>query len=96
MVKLLRLLISGLFDTIQAWDQFAEKEIGYLRCPNDPRNALASPLDAIEKAFREMKKLHKKLQNLRKELCEENPQGVSCSCHPNSKGYDLGGTEKIL
>lgn len=77
MISLLRQLMIGLLDTVEVWDQFTEKEIGFFLCQSDPPNALASPLGAIEKSFQEMKRLHNKLQNLRKELREENPQRLN-------------------
>jgi hypothetical protein len=78
MISLLRQLITSLLDTVEVWNHFTRKEIGYFRCESDPPNPLASPLGAIEKSFQELERLHKKLQNLRKELCGENPQRVSC------------------
>jgi hypothetical protein len=84
MVKLLRPLIDSLSDTVEAWDQFQQKEIGYFRCQGDPLSAsssLNSSIAAVEKAFGKLKTLRGKLQNLRKELCAENPQGVSCLFH---------------
>jgi hypothetical protein len=84
MVKLLRQLISGLSDTVDVWDQFSRKEIGYFRCQSDPPTAsspLKSSIAAIENAFWKLKVLRGKLHNLREELCAENPQGVSCLFH---------------
>jgi hypothetical protein len=84
MVKLLRQLISTLSDTVEAWDQFQQKEIGYFVCHSEPPPALAflkSSVAAIEKAFLKLKVLRGTLQNLRKELCEKNPPGVSCLSH---------------
>lgn len=81
MVKLLRQLISGLSDTVEAWEQFQQNEIGYFGCHSEPPTAsppMKSSVAAVEKTFWKLKDLHGALQNLRKELCEENPQGVSC------------------
>jgi hypothetical protein len=82
MVKLLQQLISGLSDTIQVWDHFQQKDIGYFRCQSDPPNSLASSLDTIERAFGKLRMLRTKLQTLKKELCDNAPQGVSCIFHP--------------
>jgi hypothetical protein len=81
MVKLLRQLISRLSDTVDAWDQFQQKEIGYFGCHSEPPAAspsLKSSVAAVEKPFGKLKVLRGALQDLKKELCEENPQGVSC------------------
>jgi hypothetical protein len=82
MISLLLQLIPGLSDTVEVWDQFVEKEIEYFSCQGDPPNALVSPIEAIDKVFREMKLLHKRLEKLRKEIREENLQGVSSLFHP--------------
>lgn len=84
MAKLLRQLINSLSDTIAAWDQFQQKEIGYFVCQREPPVAspsLKSSVTAVEKSFGKLKVLHGILQNLSKELCEENPQGVSYHFH---------------
>jgi hypothetical protein len=78
MISLLRQLIADLLDTVEVWNHFKQKEIGYFLSDSDPPNPLDSSLGAIEKSFQELERLHKKLQNLRKELSEENLQRVSC------------------
>jgi hypothetical protein len=83
MVNLLRHLIRGLSDTAGAWEKFQRKEIGYF---HDSNSSTASPplepsVNAVDKAFSELEVLRRKLQDLKKELCEDNPQGVSLS-HP--------------
>ena len=80
MVKLLIQLISRLSDTVEAWDEFQGKEIGYFLYGADSPNCSAPlrPLvAAIEKAFSRLRVILWKLGRLRKELCEDNPQGVS-------------------
>jgi hypothetical protein len=71
-----------LSDTIQAWDHFQQKDIGYFRCQSDPPNSLASSIDTIERAFGKLRMHRTKLQTLKKELCDDAPQGVSCIFHP--------------
>ena len=86
MVKLLRQLISGLSDTVGAWDEFRQKEIGYFLCVDGEPPTTSSPLKpsvaAVDKAFSELKVLLRKLQDLRKEMCEDNPQGVRHISYP--------------
>jgi hypothetical protein len=80
MVKLLRQLIRGLSGTVRAWDKFQRKEIGYFLYDGESgasSSSLKRSLVAIDKAFSELKDLQGSLQDLKKELCENNPQGVS-------------------
>jgi hypothetical protein len=91
MVKLLRQLIRGLSDTVGAWEKFQRKEIGYFL--HDGKHSTAPPslklsVSAVDKAFSELKELHRKLEELKKELCEDNPQGVSRLLHSEFK-YEL-------
>lgn len=80
MVKLLIQLISRLSDTVGAWDEFHGKEIGYF-LPAGESSAASSTLKpsvaAIDRAFSQLKVILMKFERLRKELCEDNPQGVS-------------------
>ena len=80
MVKHLRQLISCLSNAVDAWDQFQQKEIRYFDYYSMSETAspyLNYSVTTVEKAFRKLKALRGILENLRKELCEENPQGVS-------------------
>ena len=76
MVNLLEQLISSLSDTVQAWEEFQRKEIGYFLYGSDSLNCSA-PLrpivDAIDKEFSQLRDNLLKLERLRKELCEANP-----------------------
>ena len=84
MVKLLRQLIRRLSDTVGGWDKFQRKEIGYFLYDEKPSTALPSlkpSVDAVDTAFLELKEILRKLQALEKELCEDNPQGVSLLFH---------------
>lgn len=79
-VKLLRLLISDLSDTATAWNIFQRKEIGYFLDDSElggPSSSLKNSLNAVDDVFLDLKGLRQKLQGLRNELCEDNPQGVS-------------------
>jgi len=82
MVRLIRQLISGLSDTVGAWDEFERKEIGYFLYDGESPStssppSLKSSVAAVDKAFSALKVLLRKLRDLEKELCEDNPQGVS-------------------
>ena len=80
MVKLLILLISRLSDTVEAWDEFRGNEIGYFLHGGDSPNCgvpLRPLVDAIGNDFSQLRITLLKLERLRKELCEDNPQGVS-------------------
>ena len=83
MVLLVRRLISRLSDTVAAWDKFQRSGMEYFHYDGEPhgkRKASPSPVrasyDAIVTAFMELKGLLGTLERLKKELCEDNPQGV--------------------
>jgi hypothetical protein len=81
-VKLLRQLIRVLSNTIEAWDEFKRKKIGYFLYDGESAmfsTSLRPSLMAIDTTFWELKVLQKTLEDLKTELCEDNPQGVS---HP--------------
>lgn len=89
MVRLLRQLIGGLSDTVGAWDEFQRKEIGYFLYDGESPTAsssLKSSVAAVDKAFSALKVLLRKLRDLEKELCEDNPQGVSHLSFSEFKG----------
>lgn len=82
MVELLRQLISGLSDTVGAWGKFKQTEIGYFLYEGESgasSSSLKPWLASIDKAFGELKGLRRKLQDLERELYQDNPQGVSVS-----------------
>jgi len=88
MVRLLRQLTGRLSDTVVAWDEFQRKEIGYFLYDGESPTAsssLKTSAAAIDKTFSDLKALLRKLQCLQKELCEDNPQGVSHLSCPNMK-----------
>jgi hypothetical protein len=87
MVILVRRLITRLSDTVAAWDKFQRSGMGYFRYDGEPHGkhrASSLPIrasyDAIDTSFLELKGFLEKLERLKKELCEDNPQGVSHSC----------------
>ena len=91
MVRLLRQLISGLSDTVGAWGEFQRKEIGYFLIDGESPSApsppsLRSSVAAVDKAFSFLKVLLRKLRDLEKQLCEDNPQGVSHLSSSEFKG----------
>jgi len=89
MVKLLRQLISGLSDTVGAWAEFQRKETGYFLYDGDSpitSSSLKPSVDAVDKAFSGLNGLLRKLQDLRIELCEDNPQGVCHLSYPKFEG----------
>jgi len=80
MVNLLRDWISGLSDTVGAWDEFRRNEIGYFQDNNEPptsSSSLKSSIAAVSKAISTLNALLPKLKDLEKKLCRDNPQGVS-------------------
>lgn len=82
MIGLLRLLIGGLTDTINAWDEFRRRDMEYFLYDGDvltQSTLLHSSVSAVDKAFSDLRSLRQKLKDLKDELCEKNPQGVSCS-----------------
>jgi hypothetical protein len=103
MVKLLTKLISRLSDTICAWDQFNKNEIGhFLYDEGDHHPTASSPLKAsvaaVEKAYSDLNGFLRKLQKLEKELCKDNPQGVSHLSHLQfkRKGSASSGSIQML
>ena len=84
MVKLLTLLISRLSDTIFAWDQFRENEIGHFLYDEEyptTSSPLKASVAAVDKVYSDLNGFLRKLQKLEKELCKNNPQGVSHLSH---------------
>lgn len=80
MVKLLVQLTNRLSDTVEAWDDFQGKDIWYFLSGgtlSTPSSTLKPNVMAVSKAFSQLKVLLLKLERLRKELCNDNPQGVS-------------------
>jgi len=70
-LELLRQLIRRLSDTIEAWDEFQRKEIGYFLY--DGESPTASPslrplLHSIDRVFSKFKGYLRKLQDFEKEL----------------------------
>jgi hypothetical protein len=90
MVGLLRQLISGLSDTVGAWDKFQRKEIGYFLYDGESSTAastLKSSVNAVDNAFWDLKDLLRKLRDLESELCKDNPQGVSHLPYSKFEGH---------
>jgi hypothetical protein len=84
MVRLLTKLTSRLSDTICAWEQFRKNEIGYFLSDGEPptaSTALKPSVAAVDKAYSDLSDFLRKLQKLEKELCKDNPQGVSHLSH---------------
>jgi hypothetical protein len=80
MVALLRKLISRLGDTVDAWDRFQRKDIGYFLFDDDaPTKAslLKGSVNDVDNVFLDLKDIFRKLRQLEDELCQDSPQGVS-------------------
>jgi hypothetical protein len=80
MVALLRRLISRLGDTVDAWDRFQRKDIGYFLFDDDaPTKAslLKGSVNVVDNIFLDLKDIFRKLRQLEEELCQDSPQGVS-------------------
>jgi hypothetical protein len=79
-LELSRQLIRLLSGTVEAWGEFQRKEIGYFLY--DGESPTASPslrpsLDGVDRVFSNLKGCLRKLQDFEKELCADNPRGVS-------------------
>jgi hypothetical protein len=80
LVMLLRKLISRLGSTVDAWERFREKDIGYFLLDDElPTTAslLECSVNAVDNVFRDLKAILRKLRELKDELCHDSPQGVS-------------------
>lgn len=80
MVTLLRSLTSRLGDTVDAWDRFQRKDIGYFLFDEDSPTAssyLKALVNDVDTIFSDLKDILRKLQHLEGEICQDSPQGVS-------------------
>lgn len=80
MMALLTQLISGLSETVQAWQEFRRTDIGYFLYDGEIPTASSSlkpSLVAVDKEFSKLRLRLWKLEDLEKELCKGSPQGVS-------------------
>jgi hypothetical protein len=80
MVKLLRLLTRGLSNTVAAWKEFDQSDIGYFKYEGQPPPRALSfepSVERVAKVFLKLSTVLEKLQSLENELCQDNPQGVS-------------------
>ena len=89
MVKLLRKLINKLGDTVEAWERFVRKDIGYFLFDDDGVPSTSSFLkfsvNAVDNIFLELKDILRKFKHLEEELCKDNPLlGVSYSLYLTS------------
>ncbi|KAF4628639.1 hypothetical protein G7Y89_g9512 [Cudoniella acicularis] len=78
MMALLSRLIGGLSETVQAWEAFRSQEMGYFIYHSES-GAPLSPIPsliAINKIFEELNFNLRKLEELKKELCESSPQAL--------------------
>jgi len=94
MVTSLSLLIRRLSDTIRAWDQFRENEIGHFLYDGESRTSSA-PLKvsvaAVGKTFSELRGILRRLKDLEKELLKDNkrvshlpPTGIEGNIYPST------------
>jgi hypothetical protein len=83
MVTLLRKLISKLGDTVEAWDRFQKKDIGYFMFDDGlptTSSLLRFSVNEVDNVFLDLKDILRKLRKLEKGLCQDSPQGVSSLC----------------
>jgi hypothetical protein len=82
MVALLRQLNGTLSDSVESWDRFLEKDVGYFQ-DDEPspiastRALLRESVNAVDRAFSNLKDILRKLRKLEAELCQDSPRGVS-------------------
>jgi hypothetical protein len=79
-VTLLRKLISGLGDTVDAWNRFQRRDIGYFIFDDElPTNSssLKCSVNAVDNVFLDLKDILRKLRQMERGLCQDSPQGVS-------------------
>ena len=76
MMKLLIQLTSRLSETVEAWEEFRGNEIGYFS--DNESFTLKPSVAAVSKTFAQLSVLLIRLERLKIELCNNNPQGVSC------------------
>ncbi len=79
-VTLLRRLIGCLWNTVNAWDRFQRKDIGYFLFDDGlPTNSsfLKDSVNVVDNIFLDLKDILKKLQQMERDLCQDSPQGVS-------------------
>jgi hypothetical protein len=86
MVKLLRKLITKLEGTVEAWERFVRKDIGYFLFDNDgvpsAPSFLECSVNAVDNIFLDLKDILRKFKHLEEELCKDNPLlGVSYSLY---------------
>jgi len=92
MVEILRLLLNCLSETVWAWEGFQRREIGYFQpenhSPTGPRSMPDCKLsiEAIDKAYSELRILQCKLQAMRTQLVVDNRQAVSHSLSLTANG----------
>ena len=82
MVKLLRRLVKKLGDTLDAWERFYEKDIGFFLLDNELPTAdflLRNSVHKVDKNFRNLRDILKNLRQLETALLQDSPQGVSDS-----------------
>jgi hypothetical protein len=80
MVSFLRQLKGRLSETIDAWDRFKRKDLGYFIIQDDSQtslSALKSSIDVVDDSFLDLKCILKRIKQHEDELCQDNPQGVS-------------------
>jgi len=84
-VGLLRNLITKLTTTVDAWDRFQRKDIGYFLFDDDSPTSFAflkGLVNDVDTGFSDLSDILKSLEKLESELRQDSPQGVS-SLHIN-------------
>jgi hypothetical protein len=79
-IALLRKLISRLGDTVDAWDRFQRKDIGYFLFDDGlPTNSslLKSSVNEVDNVFLDLKDILRNFLRLEKGLFQDTPHGVS-------------------
>ena len=80
MVVLLRDLICRLGATVDAWEEFERKDIGYFQFDDDSPTSdefLKELGNSVETIFSRLRNILRRFHQLENELRQDSPQGVS-------------------
>ena len=79
MHKFLRLCTAGISCTAMAWEEFKQKDLGYFASDGESQEEtfIQDSLATTNEYFLSLDAIHRRLQNLKEEISQDYPQGVS-------------------